>query len=146
MANITAQCPLGSTAMQRGVQGPPRVCVGREGITWARAAGALAVGSWRGSGFCSLHVTKPLLQLLWFSQDPLSSQDFSSQISSLTVANQVFLLWLTAKGFSPSPSPHATAAGSIKPAQNSRSISRHSTGTEPRQAVHADPATNTDSK
>lgn len=132
--------------MQWGVQDPSGVCVGREGITWARAAGALAAGSRRGSGFCSSHVTMPLLQPLWLSQEPLSSQDFSSQISSLAMANQVFLLWPTAEGFSPSPSPHTTAAGSIKPTQRSKAISRHSTGTKPRQAVQADPATNADSK
>lgn len=44
------------------------------------------------------------------------------------------------------PQLHTTTAGSIKPAQRSEAISRHSTGTEPRAAAQADTATSADSK
>lgn len=72
-------------------------------------------------------------------------EDFSSRIPSLSVAKQDFLLRFTAR-FAYPPPLHASTVGSIKPAQRSEAISRHSTGTKPREAAQADPATSADSK
>lgn len=126
----------GSTATRCGARGPPRAKDGAEA-----GVGACRQGS-KGSH-------RNVMRGQRLSSPAGGKAPFASTPAHTGGRQPAASPWHS-RAFSSSPQcvspPHASTAGSTKPARHSEAISRHSPGTEPHEAAQGDPAMSTDSK